>query len=86
MDPEARAIAIEGSGIPKLRRHCHTIVSRAQFRASNHFLEAEIPALMQSLELWMGSAEQDSVPFVPPNCVPKLQTVRWSDESYQLLH
>ena len=82
MDPEARDIAIEGSGIPKLRRYCHTIVSRAQFRASNHFLEVEIPGLMQSLEVWMESADQDSVPSVPLNCVPELQTVRWSNASY----
>ena len=82
MDPEARDIAIEGSGIPKLRCHCHTIVSRAQFRASNHFLEVEIPVLMQSLEVWMESAEQDSISSVPPNCVPELQIVRWSNASY----
>ena len=76
IDSEARDIAIKGSGIPELRRHCHTIVSRAQFRASNHFLEVEIPELVQSLEVWVESAEQDSVPSLPPNCVPELQTVR----------
>ena len=76
MDPDARNIAIEGSGIPELRRHCHTIVSRAQFRASNHFIEVEIPDLVQSLEVWVESAEQDSVPSFPPNCVPELETVR----------
>ena len=86
MDPEARDIAINGSGIPQLRRHCHTIVSTAQFRASNHFLEVEIPDLMQSLEVWMESAEQISLPSVPPNCVPELQTVRWSNALYWLLH
>ena len=81
MDPEARNIAIGGSGIPDLRCHCHTIVSRAQFRASNHFLEVEIPDLVQSLGVWVESAEQDSVPSLPPN-VPELRTVRWSNESY----
>lgn len=76
MDPEARDIAIKGSGIPELRRHCHTIVTRAQFRASNHFLEVEIPDLIQSLEVWVESAGQHSVPSVPPNRVRDLQTVR----------
>ena len=75
-DPEARKIAIEGSGFPELRRHCHTIVSRAQFRASNHFLEVQIPDLVQSLEVWVELAEQDSVPSFPPNCVPELEKVR----------
>ena len=86
MDPEARDVAIKGSGIPELRRHCHTIVTRAQFKASNHFLEVEIPDLIQSLEVWVESAEQDSSPSVPPNCVPELQTVRWSNVHHQLLH
>ena len=86
MDPEARDIAIKGSGIPELRRHCHTIVTKAQFRASNHFLEVEIPDLIQSLEVWVESAEQDSSPSVPPNRIPELQTVRWSDATCQLLH
>ncbi len=84
MDPEARDIAINGSGIPELRRHCHTIVTRAQFRASNHFLEVEIPDLIQSLEVWVESAEQESVPSVPPNRVPELETVRPSNAPYQL--
>ena len=85
MDPEARDIAIKGSGIPELRCHCHTIVTRAQFKASNHFLEVEIPDLIQSLEVWVESAEQDSGPSVPPNRVPELQTVCWSNVHRQLL-
>ena len=86
MDPEARDIAIKGCGIPELRCHCHSIVTRAQFRASNHFLEVEIPDLIQSLEVWVESAEQDSGPSVPPNRIPELQKVRWSNTHRQLLH
>lgn len=85
-DPEARDIAIKGSGIPELRRHCHAIVTRAQFRASNQFLEVEIPDLIQSLDVWVESAEQDSGPSVPPNRVPELQIVRRSNAPYQLLY
>ena len=86
MDPEARDVAIKGSGIPELRRHCHTIVTRAQFKASNHFLEVEIPELIQSLEVWVESAEQNSGPSVPPNRVPELQTVCWFNVHHELLH
>ena len=84
IDPEARDIAIKGSGFPELRRHCHTIVTRAQFRASNHFLEVEIPDLIQSLDVWVESAEQDSDLSVPPNRIPELQIVRRSNAPYQL--
>ena len=86
MDPEARDIAIKGSGIPELRRHCHTIVTRAQFIASNHFLKVEIPDLIQSLEVWVESAEQDSGPPVSPNRVSELHTVRWSNVHRHPLH
>ena len=86
MDTEARDIAIKGSGIPELRRHCHTIVARAQFKASNHFLNVEIPGLIQSLEVWVESAKQDIGSSVPPNRVSELQNVRWSNLHHQPLH
>ena len=86
MDTEARDIAIKGSGIPDLRRHCHTIVARAQFRASNHFLNVEIPDLIQSLEVWVESAKQDSGSSVPLDRVPELQNVRWSNLHHQPLY
>ena len=75
-DDEAREIAIQGSGIPELRRHCHSIVSKAQFRVSNHFLEVEVPDLVQSLEVWTASADCRAPPPLPQESIPDLQSVR----------
>ena len=86
MDTEAQDIAIKGSGIPELRRHCHNIVARAQFRASNHLLNVEIPDLIQSLEVWVESANQDSGSSVTPNRVPEFQNVRWTNLHHQPLY
>lgn len=49
---ETAALAIKGSGIPSLRRFCHSIPARAQFRATNHFLAVQLKGLVQSVELW----------------------------------
>lgn len=57
---EAHELAIQGSGIPSLRRFCHSIPARAQFRATNHFLEVRLKGLVQSLELWL-SARNNSL-------------------------
>ncbi|CAD6572450.1 MAG: hypothetical protein ASARMPRED_005340 [Alectoria sarmentosa] len=51
-DLETHEMAIQGSDIPEIRKHCHSIVARAQFRTSNHFLEVEVPDLVQSLEIF----------------------------------
>ena len=75
-DLEAREMAIQGSGIPELRRHCHSIVSKAQFRVSNHFLEVEVPDLVQSLEVWMASADSRSPPPIPHESISDLQSVK----------
>ena len=75
-DPEARDLAIQGSGIPELRRHCHSIVSKAQFRVSTHFLEVEVPDLIQSLEVWMASADSRSPPPIPHESISGLQLVK----------
>ena len=75
-DREAHNIAMEGSGIPELRKHCHSIVAKAQFRVSNHFLEVEVPDLVQSLEVWLASAENGPPTVLPFECVSELQLVR----------
>lgn len=75
-DSETRNILVPGSGIPELRHFCHSVVARAQFRASNHFLDVEIPDLVQSLEVWAASIEQGTQHLIPLNLVPELQTVR----------
>lgn len=75
-DLEAHELAIQGSGIPELRKHCHSIVAKAQFRVSNHFLEVEVPDLVQSLEVWTASAEHQPPTTIPFECITELQLVR----------
>ena len=75
---EARALAIKGSGVPELRDFCHSVVAKAQFRASYHFVETQIPDLIQSLKLWIEAANDDAGPAVPSNVLPDLQDVLFS--------
>ena len=72
---EARALAINGSGVPELRDFCHSVVAKAQFRASNHFIETQIPDLIQSLKLWVEAAGDDPGAVIPPNVLPDLREV-----------
>ncbi|KAI9879730.1 MAG: hypothetical protein M1830_007515 [Pleopsidium flavum] len=64
---EAHALAIAGSGIPHLRRFCHSIPARAQFRATNHFLEIQLKGLVQSLELWLSAGTKNNSLQLPSN-------------------
>lgn len=74
---EVRAVALKKSGILELRNFCHSVVAKAQFRASNHFLDTEIPNLVQSLRLWIdAAADEDLHRNISSNLVPKLQSVR----------
>jgi hypothetical protein len=68
-------MAVQGSGIPELRQFCHSIVDKAQFRASNHFLGVELPDLLQSLEVWLAASEQESSPTVSSDCANDLKSV-----------
>lgn len=43
------------SGIIQLRKHCISIVSESQLRAATEFMEQKIPALLESLQLWVQS-------------------------------
>lgn len=72
---EAQMLAIKGSGVPELRDFCHSIVAKAQFRASNHFLETQIPDLIQSLKLWMEAAKDEPGPVLPSNALSDLEEV-----------
>ena len=49
---QSRNFLVEKSGIPELRRFCHSIIARAQFRADKHFLDTETPNLILSFSLW----------------------------------
>lgn len=74
---EAHELAILGSGIPSLRRFCHSIPARAQFRATNHFLEVQLKSLVQSLELWLSAgARNNSLQLPLDNFSEELLNVR----------
>ncbi|KAL9621176.1 MAG: hypothetical protein Q9204_008138, partial [Flavoplaca sp. TL-2023a] len=70
---EARQKALKGSGIPDLRRFCHSIVGQAQYDASIHFLEVELASLVQSLEVWLSVSEQEKPVTVDPQVITDLQ-------------
>ena len=72
---EAHLRAIQGSGIPDLRRFCHSVVAQAQYDASLHFLEVELASLLQSLEVWLSVSEQTTRVSIDPQIVSDLQTV-----------
>lgn len=73
--PETRIIAAEGSGIPDLRRFCHSVVAKAQFRATINFLDVEMHGLIQKLEVWIAALDQVAIPEIPRDCVANLQLV-----------
>lgn len=47
---------VRASGIPQLRRFCHSITADAQFREASHFLRSTLPSLISSLELWANAS------------------------------
>lgn len=55
-------LPIKGSGIPLLRRHCHKIPSRAQFRVGHHFLTVRLKSLVQQAQLWLAGGSQEIMP------------------------
>ncbi|KAL8994209.1 MAG: hypothetical protein Q9169_005755 [Polycauliona sp. 2 TL-2023] len=70
---KAHQWAIERSGVPDLRRFCHTVVGQAQYDASIHFLQVELASLLQSLEVWLSVSEQDTLVTIDPQIITDLQ-------------
>jgi hypothetical protein len=48
--------AVDLSGIPDLRRYCLSLPGRALFRSADTYLETRLPALINSLEIWLDAA------------------------------
>jgi len=44
---------LELSGIMELRKHCLSIVAKSQYRAAQDYMQNSVPALLNSLELWI---------------------------------
>ncbi|KAL2063118.1 hypothetical protein VTL71DRAFT_6190 [Oculimacula yallundae] len=58
----AHDLPVKGSGIPALRRHCHTIPAQAQFRIAHHFLTVSMKGLVQQVQLWLAGGSQETMP------------------------
>ena len=50
--------AVQASGIPQLRRFCHSITARIRLLESKNFLEASLSNLLGSIELWANTAPE----------------------------
>lgn len=59
---KAHELAMKGSGIPRLRTHCHKIPSQAQFRVGHHFLTVRLKSLVQQVQLWLAGGSQETMP------------------------
>ena len=44
---------LELSSIMGLRKHCLSIVAQSQYRAAQDYMQNSVPALLNSLELWI---------------------------------
>jgi hypothetical protein len=56
--PKGNAQFVEASGIPDLRRFCHTVTADAQLNEAKHFLRSRLSALLNTLDLWACSSLQ----------------------------
>jgi hypothetical protein len=53
---KGNADMVRASGIPELRRFCHTITAGAQLLEAKHFLQSSLSSLLNSIELWASSS------------------------------
>lgn len=56
--PKGNTEFVEASGIPDLRRFCHTVTADAQLNEAKHFLRSRLSALLNTLDLWASSSLQ----------------------------
>ncbi|GKU13581.1 unnamed protein product, partial [Fusarium langsethiae] len=56
--PKGNVQFVEASGIPDLRRFCHTVTADAQLSEAKHFLRSRLSALLNTLDLWACSSLQ----------------------------
>jgi hypothetical protein len=60
---------VRASGIPELRRFCHTITAASQLLEAKNFLQSTLSSLLNSVELYASTPPvpqpDDEVPEVP---------------------
>jgi hypothetical protein len=49
---KGNAAMVRASGVPELRRFCHTITADAQLLEAKNFLQSTLSSLLCSVELW----------------------------------
>ena len=49
---KGNAAMVRASGVPELRRFCHTITADAQLLEAKNFLQSTLSSLLSSVELW----------------------------------
>ena len=54
--PKGNTKFVEASGVPDLRRFCHTVTADAQLNEAKHFLKSRLSALLNTLDLWADSS------------------------------
>ncbi|KAL4923819.1 uncharacterized protein BDV17DRAFT_276077 [Aspergillus undulatus] len=59
-DPDQANAYLELSGIKELRRYCQSVPADAQLRATEAFLQIQVPALLGSISVW-AAAGSDTV-------------------------
>jgi hypothetical protein len=52
---KGNAAMVQASGIPELRRFCHSITADAQLLEAKHFLRSTLSSLLNSVEIWTSS-------------------------------
>lgn len=58
-ESEEQQAYVELSGIPKLRRFCHSIIADVQMSRISRFLTMMVPGTLSSVDLWAGGAFND---------------------------
>jgi hypothetical protein len=53
---KGNADMVHASGIPELRRFCHSVTAGAQLLEAKHFLQSKLSSLLNSVELWANSS------------------------------
>ena len=90
--PKGNAEFVRASGIPDLRRFCHSITADSQMGEAKHFLTSRLNALLNSLGLWASSSlrEQDETSSLDKSIFDDLicatNEVRQSAKRFHYIH
>jgi hypothetical protein len=73
---KGNADMVRASGIPGLRRFCHSITAGAQLLEAKHFLQSTLSSLLNSIELWANSSPARA----------RVEDGRPDESIYEILH